>query len=77
MSLGLVIVGMAVGDMVGEVDPSSQSMAAPGSKGGTHLEGCAEPEGAPVEGVILGAPEEDGASEVVGLLDADGIMDGS
>lgn len=80
MSLGLVMVGADVGDMVGLVDPSSQSAAAPGSSGGTHLLGWAVSVGALdgiFEGMKLGCTDVEGAAEVVGLAEVDGTMDGA
>lgn len=76
MSLGLVIVGEEVGDMVGDVLSNSQSMADPGSKGGTHLLGDAVTVGAPLGGTVLGEPELVGAPEMEGWFDRDGTRDG-
>lgn len=80
MSLGLVMVGAEVGDMVGDLLSSSQSTAAPGSRGGTHLLGAAVTVGAPLgsmDGTRLGGMEEEGAADVVGWFEVVGNSDGS
>jgi len=80
MSLGLVMVGADVGAMVGLVDPNSQSTAAPGSSGGTHLVGWTVSVGTLdgiFEGMRLRCFDVEGAAEVVGPAEADGLMDGA
>jgi len=48
------MVGIEVGAMVGEVVPSSQSRAAPGSKGGVHFVGWNVVVGTALGGTVLG-----------------------
>jgi hypothetical protein len=58
--LGFVIVGVEEGAMVGDSDPITQSTAAPGSRGGMHLDGAADEEGSPlgiIDGKKLGNPD--------------------
>lgn len=80
MSLGLVMVGADVGLAVGLVEFAPQSIAAPGSSGGTQLLGLADAVGAldgMADGSKLGRSDAEGAADFVGAAEMDGRMDGA
>jgi hypothetical protein len=81
ISLGFVIVGEEEGAIVGDSDPTTQSTAAPGSRGGMHLDGAADAEGIPLgridgdklgpsDAVTVGTNEGDCDGAAVGFMDA-------
>jgi hypothetical protein len=77
-----VIVGIEVGEIVGELEPHSQSTAAPGSNGGTQIDGLAELLGCSLgerDGIILGSTEGIVEGLVEGTVEGtvEGIVEGT